>query len=248
MNDIWNTILGLAIPFAGTTFGASLVYLLKNEIKSHINKLLLGLASGLMIAASIWSLIMPSISSGGIISASLGFVAGILLMIGIDYVISLNHLEDDKRNSSMLMLAVTIHNVPEGMAVGVAFASLFTGNDIITLAGAFSLAIGIGIQNIPEGTIISMPLKGLGYTKTKAFYFGFLTGAVEPVAAIITILLINLLGPILPFLLALAAGCMIYVVINELIPTSQVGSEKNYGTIGVMIGFTIMMILDVVLG
>lgn len=246
MNNILNTILGISIPFLGTIIGAGLVFLLKNNIKDNINKLLLGLASGLMIAASIWSLIMPSIQSGGIISASSGFMTGIILMIFIDYIISYYHLEDNKQNS-MLMLAVTIHNIPEGMAVGVAFAGLFTGNSIITLAGAFSLAIGIGIQNIPEGTIISMPLKGLGYSKIKAFNYGVLSGVVEPIAGIITILLINLLGPILPFLLALAAGCMIYVVINELIPFSQSGKDKNYGTVGVMIGFTIMMILDVVL-
>lgn len=247
MNNLLNTILGILIPFAGTTLGAGLVFLLKKDIKSNINKLLLGLASGLMVAASIWSLIIPSIDSGGIVSASLGFIFGILLMMLIDYIIGFYGLEEGKQNS-MLMLAVTIHNIPEGMAVGVAFAGLFTGNDMITLASAFSLAIGIGIQNIPEGTIISMPLKGLGFTKRKAFSYGFLSGIVEPIAGIVTIVLINLLGPILPFLLALAAGCMIYVVINELIPSSQIGKDKNYGTLGVMIGFTIMMVLDVVLG
>ena len=247
MNNTLSIILGIFIPFIGTILGSSMVFLLKNNIKDKINKLLLGLASGLMIAASIWSLIMPSIETGGIIIATLGFTDGIILMMFIDHIIKLYKLEDNKKNS-MLMLAVIIHNIPEGMATGVALVGLFNGSSAITLAGVFSLAIGIAIQNIPEGTIISMSLKGLGYSKSKSFSYGLFSGIVEPIAGIITIFFINLVGPMLPFLLALAAGCMIYVVINELIPTSQSGKDKNYGTLGVMIGFTIMMIIDVVLG
>lgn len=247
MNNTLSIILGIFIPFIGTILGASMVFLLKKNISNNINKLLLGLASGLMFAASIWSLIIPSIDSGGIIIAALGFTDGIILMMFIDYIIKFYRLEENKKNS-MLLLAVIIHNIPEGMATGVALVGLFNGNSAITLAGVFSLAIGIAIQNIPEGAIISMSIKGLGHSKSKAFSYGLFSGIVEPIAGIITIFLVNLVGPMLPFLLALAAGCMIYVVINELLPTSQTGKGKNYGTLGVMIGFTIIMILNVVLG
>jgi len=247
MNNTLSIILGISIPFIGTILGASMVFLLKKNISNNINKLLLGLASGLMFAASIWSLIIPSIDSGGIIIAALGFTDGIILMMFIDYIIKFYRLEENKKNS-MLLLAVIIHNIPEGMATGVALVGLFNGNSVITLAGVFSLAIGIAIQNIPEGAIISMSIKGLGHSKSKAFSYGLFSGIVEPIAGIITIFLVNLVGPMLPFLLALAAGCMIYVVINELLPTSQTGKGKNYGTLGVMIGFTIIMILNVVLG
>jgi len=247
MNDLVSIILGIFIPFIGTILGSSMVFLLKRNIKDKINKLLLGLASGLMIAASIWSLIIPSTETGGIIIATLGFIDGIILMMFIDNIIKFYKLEENKKNS-MLLLAVIIHNIPEGMATGVALMGLFNENSAITLAGVFSLAIGIAFQNIPEGTIISMSLKGLGHSKRKAFSYGLFSGIVEPIAGIITIFLVNLVGPMLPFLLALAAGCMIYVVINELLPISQTGKGKNFGTIGVMVGFTIMMILDVVLG
>ena len=215
-----------------------------------------------MIAASVWSLLIPSIDmskeQGAIpwIPASIGFLLGIVFLLVLDSLIPHLHLESEKpegirsklKKTTMLVLAVTLHNIPEGMAVGVTFAGAIIGNAGITMAGAFALAIGIAIQNFPEGAIISMPLKAEGMSKTKAFIYGTLSGIVEPIGAIITILLTNAVVPILPYLLSFAAGAMIYVVIEELIPESQAGEHSNIGTIGVAIGFTIMMILDVALG
>lgn len=215
-----------------------------------------------MIAASVWSLLIPSIDmskeQGAIpwIPASIGFLLGIVFLLVLDSLIPHLHLESGKpegiraklKKTTMLVLAVTLHNIPEGMAVGVTFAGAIIGNAGITMAGAFALAIGIAIQNFPEGAIISMPLKAEGMSKTKAFIYGTLSGIVEPIGAIITILLTNAVVPILPYLLSFAAGAMIYVVIEELIPESQAGEHSNIGTIGVAIGFTIMMILDVALG
>ena len=215
-----------------------------------------------MIAASVWSLLIPSIDmskeQGAIpwIPASIGFLLGIVFLLVLDSLIPHLHLESGKpegiraklKKTTMLVLAVTLHNIPEGMAVGVTFAGAIIGNAGITMAGAFALAIGIAIQNFPEGAIISMPLKAEGMSKTKAFIYGTLSGIVEPIGAIITILLTNAVIPILPYLLSFAAGAMIYVVVEELIPESQAGEHSNIGTIGVAIGFVIMMILDVALG
>ena len=215
-----------------------------------------------MIAASVWSLLIPSIDmskeQGAIpwIPASIGFLLGIVFLLGLDSLIPHLHLESGKpegiraklKKTTMLVLAVTLHNIPEGMAVGVTFAGAIIGNAGITMAGAFALAIGIAIQNFPEGAIISMPLKAEGMSKTKAFIYGTLSGIVEPIGAIITILLTNAVVPILPYLLSFAAGAMIYVVIEELIPESQAGEHSNIGTIGAAIGFIVMMILDVALG
>lgn len=215
-----------------------------------------------MIAASVWSLLIPSIDmskeQGAIpwIPASIGFLLGIVFLLVLDSLIPHLHLESEKpegirsklKKTTMLVLAVTLHNIPEGMAVGVTFAGAIIGNAGITMAGAFALAIGIAIQNFPEGAIISMPLKAEGMSKTKAFIYGTLSGIVEPIGAIITILLINAVVPILPYLLSFAAGAMIYVVIEELIPESQAGEHSNIGTIGAAIGFIVMMILDVALG
>lgn len=254
--------LGLLIPFLGTMLGSGTVFLMKNEMDKKIEKLLLGFASGVMIAASIWSLIIPSISmaeeQGKVawIPASIGFMFGIVFLLVLDSLIPHLHLKSDKpegiktklKKTTMMMLAVTLHNIPEGMAVGVTFAGAIIGNTGITIAGAMVLAIGIAVQNFPEGAIISMPLKSEGNPKAKAFLYGTLSGIVEPIGAIITILLINTVVPILPYLLSFAAGAMIYVVIEELIPESQVGEHSNIGTIGVAIGFVIMMILDVALG
>lgn len=257
-----NAILGILIPFFGTVLGSSMVFLMKNKINNKVQKLLLGFASGVMIAASVWSLIIPAIDmaeeQGKIawIPAAIGFLLGMTFLLVLDSIIPHMHLNDEKpegvksklKKSTMLVLAVTLHNIPEGMAVGVLFAGALTGNTGITIAGAFALAIGIAIQNFPEGAIISMPLKSEGMSKTKAFGYGALSGIVEPIAAIITILLTNIVVPILPYLLSFAAGAMIYVVVEELIPESQEGEHSNIGTIGVAIGFVIMMILDVALG
>lgn len=215
-----------------------------------------------MIAASVWSLIIPSIEmaeeKGAIawIPAAIGFLLGIIFLLVLDSIIPHMHLESEKpegiksklKKTTMLVLAVTLHNIPEGMAVGVLFAGAIIGNTGVTMAGALTLAIGIAIQNFPEGAIISMPLKSEGISKTKSFLYGALSGIVEPIAAVITILLTNFVVPILPYLLSFAAGAMIYVVVEELIPESQSGEHSNIGTIGVAIGFVIMMILDVALG
>ena len=258
MKLIW----GLLIPFLGTTLGSGMVFLMKNKINKKIEKLLLGFASGVMIAASIWSLIIPALDMAeeqGVITwvpATTGFLLGIGFLLVLDSIIPHLHLNTDKpeglkskiQKTTMMVLAVTLHNIPEGMAVGVVFAGAIAQNTGITMAGAIALAIGIAIQNFPEGAIISMPLKSEGMSKPKAFLYGTLSGIVEPIGAILTICLTNLVVPILPYLLSFAAGAMIYVVVEELIPESQTGEHSNIGTIGVAIGFVIMMILDVALG
>lgn len=255
-------VYGLLIPFFGTTLGAGMVFFLKNNIKQSVEKLLLGFASGVMIAASIWSLLMPAIEMSeeqgkiGWLAPAVGFLLGMLFLLVLDSVIPHMHLDKEKpegvksklKKTTMLVLAVTLHNIPEGMAVGVTFAGALLGNSGITMTGAVALAIGIAIQNFPEGAIISMPLKSEGVSKGKAFWYGAISGIVEPIAAIITILLTELVVPILPYLLSFAAGAMIYVVVEELIPESQMGEHSNIGTVGVALGFVIMMILDVALG
>lgn len=254
--------LGLLIPFLGTMLGAGTVFLMKNKMNKKIEKLLLGFASGVMIAASIWSLIIPSINMAeeqGMITwipASIGFMFGIVFLLVLDSLIPHLHLKSDKpegvksklKKTTMMVLAVTLHNIPEGMAIGVTLAGVIIGKAGITITGSIALAIGIAIQNFPEGAIISMPLKSEGVSKSKAFLYGTLSGIVEPIGAIITILLTNAVVPILPYLLSFAAGAMIYVVVEELIPESHNGEHSNIGTIGVAIGFVIMMILDVALG
>ena len=257
-----NLCTGLLIPFLGTTLGSAMVFFMKNSMDKKVEKILLGFASGVMMAASVWSLIIPAIDMAeeqrkiAWVPAATGFMFGILFLLILDTLIPHLHLDSDKpegikaklKKTTMMVLAVTLHNIPEGMAVGVTFAGALIGNAGITMAGAFALAIGIGIQNFPEGAIISMPLKSEGMSKGKAFLYGTLSGIVEPIGAIITICLTNLVVPILPYLLSFAAGAMIYVVVEELIPESQVGEHSNIGTIGVAIGFVIMMILDVALG
>ena len=255
-------IIGLTIPFLGTALGAAMVFLMKNKINNKVEKLLTGFASGVMLAASIWSLLIPSMDMAeeqGVISwgpAAIGFVLGIAFLLMLDKVIPHLHVKSEKpegikaklKKTTMMVFAVTLHNIPEGMAVGVTFAGALVGDIGITVAGAYVLAIGIAIQNFPEGAIISMPLKSEGVSKTKAFLYGMLSGIVEPIGAIITILLANTVVPIIPYLLAFAAGAMIYVVVEELIPTSENGEHSDIGTIGLAIGFVIMMILDVALG
>ena len=249
---------GLMIPFLGTTLGAGMVFFMKGSMNQKLEKMLLGFAAGVMIAASVWSLLIPSIEmteqAGGI--ACVGFLLGMIFLLLLDSVIPHLHLDSDKPEgpktklgkSAMLVLAVTLHNIPEGMAVGVTFAGVLIGNTGITLSGAFALALGIAIQNFPEGAIISMPLCSLGVSKKRAFLYGVLSGLVEPVGAMLTILLTGIIVPFLPYFLSFAAGAMIYVVVEELIPESQMGEHTNIATIGVAVGFTLMMVLDVALG
>ena len=254
--------LGLIIPFIGTTLGAGMVFLMKNKMNSKVEKILLGFASGVMVAASVWSLLIPSIDMAeeqkivAWLPATVGFLLGIAFLFILDAIIPHLHLKSNEpegmksklKKTTMMVLAVTLHNIPEGMAVGVALAGAVSGNSTITIAGAIALSIGIAIQNFPEGAIISMPLKEEGNSKGKAFLYGTLSGIVEPIFGGITILLTSLVVPILPYLLSFAAGAMIYVVVEELIPESQIGKHSNLGTIGFSLGFVIMMILDVALG
>lgn len=258
----WNILLGILIPFVGTTLGSAMVFFMRREMNGRVQKALLGFASGVMIAASVWSLLIPAIemseeqSNIAWVPAAVGFLLGIGFLLLLDTLTPHIHLTEeepegikaDLKKTTMLVLAVTLHNIPEGMAVGVTFAGVMTGNTTITLAAAFVLAIGIAIQNFPEGAIISMPLRGEGISRRRAFLYGTVSGIVEPIAAFITILLTGLVVPILPYLLAFAAGAMIYVVVEELIPESQSGKHTNIGTIGVAFGFVMMMVLDVALG
>ena len=257
-----NIAIGLLIPFLGTTLGSATVFLMKDKMNKKVQKLLLGFASGVMMAASIWSLIIPAINmaeeQGKIswIPAAIGFLLGIAFLLVLDSIIPHLHLESKKpegiksklKNSTMMVLAVTLHNIPEGMAVGVVLAGVLAQNAGITLAGAIALSIGIAIQNFPEGAIISMPLRNEGVSRSKAFLYGTLSGIVEPIGAILTILLTSVVVPMLPYLLSFASGAMIYVVVEELIPEAQEGEHSNIGTIGVAIGFVVMMILDVAFG
>ena len=262
MNNFQIILIGILIPFLGTTLGSGMVFFMKKEMSPTLQKLLLGFASGVMVAASIWSLILPSIEMAkeqnliSWIPASIGFLLGIFFLLILDSIIPHLHLDRKEpegmkaklNKSMMLTLAVTLHNIPEGMAVGVVFSGFIMGNLGVSLAGAFALTIGIAIQNFPEGAIISMPLRGDGNTKKRAFLYGTLSGIVEPIAALLTIFLAKFIVPILPYLLSFAAGAMIYVVVEELIPESQSGEHSNIGTIGFAIGFVIMMVLDVALG
>ncbi|MCR5747396.1 MAG: ZIP family metal transporter [Lachnospiraceae bacterium] len=258
-------IIGLLIPFAGTVLGSAMVFFMKNEIPEKLQKTLLGFASGVMVAASVWSLLIPSmemsVSYGKLafVPAAVGMAVGMGFLLIMDEVIPHLHLNSDVpegthgeasrlSRSLMLILAVTLHNLPEGMAVGVVFAGALSGHTEVSLAGAMSLAIGIAIQNFPEGAIISMPLKGTGISRTKAFMYGALSGAVEPVGALLMILLSSMLTPLLPYFLSFAAGAMLYVVIEELIPEASEGIHTNLSTIGFAVGFILMMILDVALG
>ena len=253
---------GLLIPFIGTTLGSAMVFLMKDDIHPGVQKLLLGFASGVMIAASVWSLLIPSLDMGvkssaiSWLPATAGFLLGMAFLLLLDTYVPHLHVDSDEpegvashlKKTTMLVFAVTLHNIPEGMAVGVVLAGAMQGNAGVTLAGAVALSIGIAIQNFPEGAIISMPLKSAGHSRKKAFVLGTLSGVVEPIFGIITVLLISLIVPVLPYLLSFAAGAMIYVVVEELIPESQSGSHSNIATIGVAIGFAMMMVLDVALG
>lgn len=262
MSEKTTAIVGMFIPLIGTTLGAAMVFLIKDELNSKLQKLLLGFASGVMIAASVWSLLLPAIEmteeNGGIkwIPPAVGFLLGVGFLLVLDIIIPHLHLTDEKpegmksnfNRSTMLLLAVALHNIPEGMAVGVVISGMLSGNGIITAASVLALTVGIAIQNFPEGAIVSTPLVGSGLSKKKAFVFGFLSGVVEPIGAVITVLLTSMVEPVLPYILSFAAGAMIYVVIEELIPESQAGEHSNLGTIGATLGFVIMMVLDIALG
>jgi len=255
-------LVGITIPFFGTILGSFLVFFMKKTLNEKIEKILLGFAAGVMLAASIWSLITPSINMSSelgkwsFIPAAIGFLLGIFFLLIIDTFVPHLHINSDEsegvksklKKATMLVLAVTIHNIPEGMALGVVLAGAYYGNALLTMTGAIALSVGIAIQNFPEGAIISMPLKSEGISKPKSFLLGVISGVVEPIAAIITILLIKYINPILPYLLSFAAGAMIYVVVEELIPESQSKNHSNFATISLALGFTLMMILDVALG
>lgn len=267
-------VIGVLVPFIGTSLGAACVFFMKNQIKPRVQQTVLGIASGVMIAASIWSLLMPCIDMSAhlgtfaFMPAAIGFALGMAFLILIDKIVPYFCLMPDSENcdqckdflkpkkkkqsvfnkTKMLLLAVTIHNIPEGMAVGVVFAGVLNNSSTVTFAGAMALAIGIAIQNFPEGAIISMPLKADGSTKRQAFTYGVLSGIVEPIAAFVTILLAEIVTPVLPYFLSFAAGAMLYVVIEELVPEAKQDDKTKLGTIGFTIGFLIMMILDVTLG
>lgn len=254
--------MGVMIPFLGTALGAAMVFFMKEAMDARLQKLLLGFAAGVMIAASVWSLLIPAIEMAEAagktawVPAVVGFLVGIEFLLALDTLIPHLHLDSTTPEgrpstlgkSLMLVLAVTLHNIPEGMAVGVVLAGMRAGNEAISAASALALAAGIALQNFPEGAIISMPLVSTGISKRKAFGYGLLSGVVEPVGAVLTILLTSLVTPILPYVLAFAAGAMIYVVVEELIPEAQAGAHSNIGTIGAALGFALMMVLDVALG
>ena len=262
LRNMKTIIFGLLIPFAGTSLGAACVFFLKNELKMSIQRALTGFAAGVMVAASIWSLIVPAIeqSSGmghfAFLPAFLGFWMGIGFLLLLDHVIphlhrNIEQTEGPKSRLSrttMMVLAVTLHNIPEGMAVGVVYAGLFSGSGYITAGGALALALGIAIQNFPEGAIISMPLYAERKSRQKSFWMGVLSGAVEPVFGAVTIIFAGLIVPAMPYLLSFAAGAMLYVVVEELIPEMSAGEHSNIGVIAFAAGFSLMMVLDVALG
>ncbi len=257
-----NVLLGLFIPFLGTTLGAGCVFFLKKEMGEKLQKALTGFAAGVMVAASIWSLIIPAMeqSSGmgkfSFVPAIVGFWVGILFLLAIDRLTPHLHFNTNEKegvrsklkNTTMLMFAVTIHNIPEGMTLGVVFAAWMSGEETISLSAALTLAIGIALQNFPEGAIVSGPMLKEGASKGKSFAYGVLSGVVEPIAAALTMLAISFITSALPYFLGFAAGAMIYVVIEELVPEMAQGTHSNMGTIFFAFGFTLMMALDVALG
>lgn len=251
--------LGLLIPFVGTVLGSAFVFFMKKEMPEKLQKTLLGFASGVMVAASVWSLLIPAMEMGdgklSVVPATVGLLAGFAFLLLIDYITPHLHLDGDQEGpeshlskTTMLSLAVTIHNLPEGMAVGVAIAGALSSDVGMSVAGALALSLGIAIQNIPEGAIISMPLRAVGNTRLRSFGIGSLSGIVEPVGGLLVLLLASVVTPMMPYLLAFAAGAMLYVVIEELIPEASTGKHSNISTVGFAVGFALMMVLDVVLG
>ncbi|MBQ6042707.1 MAG: ZIP family metal transporter [Clostridia bacterium] len=257
-----NVIAGIAVPFVGTSLGAACVFFMKKELNQTVQRALTGFAAGVMVAASVWSLLIPAMEQcadiGGwaFLPAFTGFWLGIGFLLLLDKIIPHMHLNAGRaegikskaKKTTMMVLAVTLHNIPEGMAVGVVYAGLLSGSAEITAGGAFALALGIAVQNFPEGAIISMPLKAEGVTKGKAFLYGVLSGAVEPAGALLTLLFAGLFVPAMPYLLSFAAGAMIYVVVEELIPEMSAGEHSNAGVLMFALGFSSMMALDVALG
>ena len=253
---------GILIPFLGTTLGAACVFFMKKSLGDLVQRSLAGFAAGVMVAASIWSLLIPAIEQSenmGVFSflpAFIGFWAGVLFLLLLDHLIPHLHVGSDQSEgpksklgrTTMMVLAVTLHNIPEGMAVGVMYAGFLAGNTQITAASALALSIGIAIQNFPEGAIISMPLRAEGESKGRAFLGGVLSGAVEPIGAVLTIIAAQFIIPALPYLLSFAAGAMLYVVVEELIPEMSHGRHSNLGTVFFAVGFSVMMTLDVALG
>ena len=253
---------GILIPFLGTSFGAACVFFMKHDMSERLSRILTGFAAGVMVAASIWSLLIPAMEQSeemgkfAFVPAVAGFWGGILFLLLLDHIIPHLHrysvsaegLKSRLQRTTMMVLAVTLHNIPEGMAVGVVYAGYLAGNAKITVAAAMALSIGIAIQNFPEGAIISMPLRAEGMKVSKAFTGGVLSGIVEPVGAVLTILAAGYIVPALPYLLSFAAGAMIYVVVEELIPEMSQGEHSDLGTIFFAVGFTVMMALDVALG
>ena len=256
-----DVILGILIPFIGTSLGAAMVLFLKDQISAGIQKGLTGFAAGVMTAASFWSLLQPALDSSeslgklSFIPAAVGFLIGMGFLLLLDTVTPHMHMDNQTegpksklKRTTKLILAVTLHNIPEGMAVGVVYAGWMAGGVGVSMTAALALAIGIAIQNFPEGAIVSMPLRAEGMPKAKTFFYGVLSGAVEPAASVVTILAARFVIPVLPYFLAFAAGAMIYVVVEELIPEMSEGKHTNYGTVAFAVGFVLMMILDVALG
>ncbi len=254
-------IQGILIPFLGTSLGAALVFFMKSQLSEQIQKLLAGFAAGVMVAASFWSLLQPALDSSAamgklsFIPAAIGFLIGVGFLLLLDVITPHMHLDKQDegpksglKRTTKLILAVTLHNIPEGMAVGVVYAGWLSGEVGVSQAAALALAIGIAIQNFPEGAIVSMPLRAEGMPRSQTFWYGVLSGAVEPIASIITILAVAAVIPVLPYLLAFAAGAMMYVVVEELIPAMSEGKHSNIGTVAFSLGFVLMMILDVALG
>ena len=259
---IQDAFWGILIPFLGTSLGAGCVFFLKNSLRDGIQRALTGFAAGVMVAASVWSLLIPAMEQAADLGrlaffpAAVGFWLGILFLLLLDHLIP--HLHQNSlqaegpksqlQRTTMMVLAVTLHNIPEGMAVGVVYAGYLAGTAQITAAGALALSIGIAIQNFPEGAIISMPLRAEGIKKGRAFWGGVLSGIVEPIGAVLTILAAGIVVPALPYLLSFAAGAMLYVVVEELIPEMSQGQHSNVGTVFFAVGFSVMMVLDVALG
>lgn len=255
------TIIGILIPFAGTSLGSAMVYVTRDEMSEHVRKALTGFAAGVMTAASFWSLLEPSIEQSAslgklaFLPALIGFLIGMGFLLFLDLVIPHMHMDASQegpqshlKKTTKLILAVTLHNIPEGMAVGVVYAGWLSGNTTISYSGALALALGIAIQNFPEGAIVSMPLRAAGMEKNKTFWYGVLSGLVEPVGSVLTILFASVMTRLLPYMLAFAAGAMLYVVEEELIPEMAEGEHSNIGTIAFAGGFALMMVLDVALG
>ena len=256
------TFLGILIPFLGTTLGSACVFFMKKSLSDLVRRSLAGFAAGVMVAASIWSLLIPAIEQSenmgklSFLPAFIGFWVGVLFLLLLDRLIPHLHVGSEQAEgpksklgrTTMMMLAVTLHNIPEGMAVGVVYAGFLAGNTQITAASALALSLGIAIQNFPEGAIISMPLRAEGLRKSRAFLGGMLSGVVEPIGAVLTLLAAQFVIPALPYLLSFAAGAMLYVVVEELIPEMSQGRHSNLGTVFFAVGFSVMMVLDVALG